>query len=196
MRPVVGPPSESRDHRALLQRQLAARWGWRNDKDDQVHAPLLEWRGWKRVRFWGIPHLTGFRYGKDHSSLTVAVPVELEPGGEVTSKRCMERFEAEARPRIKHYDVALGPMRTRTGAWKGEPLVVKWVDGKVSTGFRERRFSAAWAAYPAYDGACLVYAVAVPWDEEERLARAVRDRWVSEGFERMQTLTQSVPYRH
>ena len=191
--PDSGPPSELR---AAFERQLAAGWGWQNDKDDQVHAPLPDWRKWKRVRFWGIEHLMGFRYGSGHDALTVVLPVELPPGIETTTATCMSAFETWARPQARHYDVVLGPMRTKRGLWRGSRLLIKWGNGHVDFGFKRRKFSAAWAAYPAYAHGCLIYAVSMQWKDESALAQRVRDRFVEEGFERMKTLTELPPFRH
>lgn len=191
-----GEPAESRDHPGLLQRQLAAGWGWRNDKDDQVRVPLLDWRGWKRVRYWGVEHLTGFRYGKEFAVATLAVPIELPAETPVETRVCMAAFEERARRQVRRYDVTLGPMHSRRGSWREQPLLIKWVDGKVDSGFRRRQFSAAWAAYPAYDHACLVYAVAVQWETHGGLAKALLARWVDQGFSQMRTLTSTAPYRH
>ena len=37
-------------HLAALERQLEQSWGWRSDKDDQVHFPLPDWDNWRRIR--------------------------------------------------------------------------------------------------------------------------------------------------
>src|SRR6185295_11863369 len=50
-------------------------------------------------------------------------------------------------------------------------------DGWVSWGIGSADFSAAWAAYPAYPDACLIYGVAVPWRDQGELAKKVRDRF-------------------
>src|SRR5690606_3693419 len=64
---VAEPGGDAHDpHKAALERQLKEPWGARNDKDDQLHAPTPDWQNWKRVRYWGVDHFTGFRYGDDH----------------------------------------------------------------------------------------------------------------------------------
>lgn len=193
---VAEPGGDAHDpHRAALERLLEQPWGWRSDKDDQVHAPLPDWEHWKRVRYWGIQHFAGWRYGDDHHAVTILVVQELPSGAKRDSETCLERFEAWARPRVNAYDVKLGPISVHHGKWRGEALVVKEMDGHVDAGFGRKRWSAAWTAYPAYPNACLVYAVAVQWGEHEAQARAVRDRWVREAFERMEPLTKERPYR-
>ncbi len=182
-------------HAAALARQLEEGWGWRNDKDDQVHAPLSDWKNWKRVRYRLVDHLTGFRYGDDHHVVTIAVVVKIPEGQQVTSAACMQRFEREARSKADSYGVELEPTASHEAEWRKDPLVIHTTEGAVDFLFRHYEFSAAWAAYPAYAHGCLVYAVAVPWDGHEKLANQVRDRWVKEGFSGMRTLTDTLPYR-
>ncbi len=196
---AVVPPADSRQsirHGERLERILASGWGWRNDKDDQIHVPLLDWKRWKRIRFWGVEHLTGFKYEDSHDVLTIAVTVALPEGAEATAANCLSAFDSWARPQARRYDVELGPMRTRRTSWRGGRLLVKWVDGHVDLGFQRREFSAAWAAYPAYPRSCLVYAVSVLWEGERTLAQQLRDRFVEEGFEQMDALTNVRPFRH
>lgn len=193
---VTEPGGDAHDaHWAALTRQLAAPWGWRNDKDDQVHAPLPDWEKWKRVRYWGIEHFTGFRYGDDHHVISIAVVLDVPEGKKMNSELCMRRFEAWARPQIRGYEVVLGEFGYHETIWRDDGVKVKSVDGHVDTAFSRRRFSAAWAAYAAYPDACLVYAMAVPWDTQPGLAKKVRDRWVAEAFDKMNPLTKTRPYR-
>src|SRR5687768_5050364 len=64
---VKEPGGDAEDKQgAALFRQLDEAWGLRNDKDDQLHVPLPDHQHWKRVRFWGVEHFVGFRYGGDH----------------------------------------------------------------------------------------------------------------------------------
>jgi hypothetical protein len=188
--------SEASDsHEAVLMRLLNAPWGARNDRDDQVLAPLLDWEKWRRVRFWGFEHFTGFRYGKDHHVMTVAFVQELPAGTAVRSETCMRKFEAWGRPQIKGFDVKFDEFKVKWTKWRNQPLMISYVDGKLNWGLSRVEFSAAWAAYPAYPNACLIYAVGVPWREHERLAQKLRDRWVDEGFALFEAKTSERPYR-
>jgi len=72
-------------------------------------------------------------------------------------------------------------------------LEVHTVDGWVGWGVGSADFSAAWTAYPAYPGACLLYGIAVPWRGQKEIAMKVRDRFVSEGFTLLQALTPDKP---
>ena len=83
----------------------------------------------------------------------------------------------------------------RKSAWQGKSILVESVDGYVDFGLERRKFSAAYAAYPAYPDACLIFGMAVPWREHEDLARQVRDRWVKEGVPQIRTMTPTRPVR-
>jgi len=145
------------------------------------------------VRFRGVPHFAAFTYGQEHNLVSSAFVVKTE--GKPTSRRCMALFESEA---IREYATlggrrsAIGERKTR---WQGRELLVHTGDGELSILFSNYRFSVAWAAYPAYDDGCLVYATVVLWGDNPSLARKVRDRWVLEGFERYVATTSSVPER-
>jgi hypothetical protein len=193
---VAEPGGDASDpHQAALRRQLASPWGYRTDKDEQIQVPLPDWEHWKRVRYWGIEHFVGFRYGKEHHAMAIVFVQDASSGEATDSRSCLRHFELWARPQLGPYDVKLQPASERKMAWRGQPTYVRSLDGSVSFGFSKRGFSAAWAAYPAYPSACLVYAIAVPWDTQPELARRVRDRWLSEGFGQIVTLTAERPYR-
>lgn len=174
---------------AALFRQLDQAWGHRNDKDDQLLVPMPDSEHWKRVRYWGVEHFVGFRYGDDHHLLAVGFVQEVPAGVPVTTDTCMRRFEAWGRPQTKPFDVKFGPFAVHQQRWRDQRLEIHAVDGRFSAGFSTTSFSAAWAAYPAYKDGCLIYAVAVPWREHPELAQRVRDRWVAEGFARIDPKT-------
>ncbi len=193
---VAEPGGDAHDaHWAALTRQLSEPWGERNDKDDQIHLPLPDWEHWKRVRYWGVKHFVGFRYGDDHHVVAIGFVLEVPPGSATDVHTCMRHFEGWARPQMRGYEVKLTPMRSHETTWRDQPIVVKMVDGYVDTAFSRKKFSAAWAAIPAYPDACFIYAVAVPWRDHEKLAKKVRDRWVNEAFDKVNPLTQTHPER-
>src|SRR5262245_57018221 len=169
-------------HRAALERMLAEPWGSRNDKDDQVVAPLPDAPKWRRIRYWGFDHLAGFRYGKTYHAVGAIAVQDVPPGTPVRSETCLAAFESWARPQMQGLDVRFEPFQTTLARWRDQPLVIQAMDGWVSWGISSTEFSAAWAAYPAYKDACLIYAVAVAWRDSKDLAQKVRDRYVAEGF--------------
>ena len=98
-------------------------------------------------------------------------------------------------PQARGYQVQITSQEEVEIRWRGEPLVVRKADGVVPTGFQSETYSGAWAAYPAYTDACLIYAVAVPWRDQQSLAMEVRDRWVNEGLTRVKPKTDARPFR-
>jgi len=181
-------------HAALL-RQLEIGWGARVDKDDQALLPMPDWENWKRVRYWGVEHFVGFRYGNDHHLLSIGFVQDVPDGTPVTTDTCMRRFEAWGRPQTKPFNATFGPFAVHHQRWRNQRLEVHSVDGEFAVGFTKTEFSAAWAAYPAYPKACFIYAVAVPWRDHPTLAREVRDRWVKEAFALVDAKTTERPYR-
>jgi hypothetical protein len=168
-------------------------WARGPDKDHFVEVPLPDTRTWKRVRYRGIPHLVGFRYGKDHRALAIVFVVDMPEGAPVTGERCLRRFETAARQQVKQWDVHLQPQEQATTHWEGQELPVHMVEGQVVALMSRKEFSAAWVAYPAYPDACLVLGVAAQWQGHPELARQVRDRFVREGFPEMVILTATKP---
>src|SRR6478736_193171 len=180
---VKEPGGDSSDpHAAALERLSTAPWGTRDDRDGQVNVPLPDSDTWKRVRYFGVEHFVGFRYGDDHHAMVIAFTRPLPAGTQMKSDTCMRNFEAWGLPQTHPFDVKFGPFETSLGKWQGKILESRAVDGRVNLGFTTSEFSGAWAAYPAYADGCLVVAVAVPWREHKDLAQKLRDRWVSEGF--------------
>lgn len=193
---VEAPGGDAYDpHEAALLRQLTTEWGYQLDKDRQLRVPLSDDGHWKRVRFRFVDHFTGFRYGDERHLLTAAFVMDTPPGEKQTSETCMARFEERATEQAESVDAKYGEVVSKQLVWKKKPLLVHATDGGVSFLFRNYDFSAAWAAYPAYKDACLVYAVVVRWEGYPELARKVRDRWVEEGFATLKPLTRTRPYR-
>lgn len=187
---VKEPGGDADDaQQAALFRQLDEGWGPRADKDEQLLVPLPDSEHWKRVRYWGVEHFLGFRYGKDHHALAIAFVQEVPAGTPVNTDTCMRRFEAWGRPQLKPFDVKFGQFGVQHQRWRGQRLDIYTVDGEVSVGFTTTSVSAAWAAYPAYSDGCLILAVGVPWRDHPDLAKQVRDRWVKEGFTQVDSKT-------
>jgi len=191
---VAEPGGDAADpHEAALTRLLAAPWGARNDKADQIRAPLPDWENWKRVRYFGVEHFVGFRYGDDHHAMALAFVQDLPPGTPVKSDSCMRHFEAWGLPQTHAFDVKFSPFEAHFAKWQNQILESRSVDGRVNLGFTAAEFSGAWAAYPAYPGGCLIYAIAVPWRDHKELAEKLRDRWVNEGFPLMNVVSPAMP---
>jgi hypothetical protein len=193
---VKEPGGDSLDpHAAALDRLTNAAWGTRSDKDDQLFVPLPDSENWKRVRYFGVEHYVGFRYGDDHHAMVIAFTQALPAGTVMKSDTCMRHFEAWGLPQTHPFDVKFSPFDTHLGKWKGQILESRSVDGRVNLGFTASDFSGAWAAYPAYPDGCLVMAVAVPWRDHKELAQKLRDRWINEGFPLMGVASNVRPER-
>ena len=182
-------------HEAALLRQLQEPWGGRRDKDNQLVVPVPDRRIDQRVRFWALDHFVGFRYGADYHVVNVVFIHDLPEGTRNDSLTCLRKIEKWGRPQLKAFEVKLGEFQTVEQEWRDHEILVKTVDGHVDFGFKRRHFSAAYAAYPAYPNACIVFGMAVPWDDHEQLAKKVRDRWVAEAVPLLRPLTETRPYR-
>lgn len=182
-------------HEAALTRLLNTPWGGRNDKADLVHVPLPDWENWKRVRYFGVEHFVGFRYGDEHHAMALAFVQDLPPGTPVKTDTCIRAFENWGLPQTHAFDVKFSPFESHFAKWQNQILETRSVDGRVNLGFTSAEFSGAWAAYPAYPDACLIFAIAVPWRDHKDLAEKLRDRWVSEGFPMLQVTSAIKPER-
>jgi len=193
------PGGDAHDpHLAALNRQLELGWARRRDKGRQVEVPLPDARHWKRVRYRGIEHFTGFRYGNRHHVIAIVFVVDMPPETRVDSQHCMRRFETLARPHLRQWEVRLDPIGSTGTTWHrdGSKLVVRFVDGEVKTLVSLRQFAAAWVAYPAYPDACLIYGVGVQARGHLEEARQVRDRFIREGFAELVVRTETRPVPH
>ncbi|MEO7035833.1 MAG: hypothetical protein ABI548_17995 [Polyangiaceae bacterium] len=193
---VKEPGGDAPDpHQAALERLLSAPWGLRRDKADQVSVPMPDADNWKRVRYYGVEHYVGFRYGDEHHAMLIAFIQELPAGTPMKSDTCVRQFEAWGLPQTHAFDVKFSPFDSHLGKWQSQILESRSVDGRVNLGFEAAEFSGAWAAYPSYKDACLVLAVAVPWRDHPALAQKLRDRFVTEGFPQLAVASDVRPVR-
>ena len=108
-------------HAAALEQLKGAKMGPRVDKQNSIRVLLPDPEHWMRVKFWGIPSLVGFRYGKDHHAVVGAyithVPDNTAPGA------CMASFEKWATPLIDMFDVELENDPKREVAWNDKAQI-------------------------------------------------------------------------
>ena len=175
---------------------LEVGWARLLDKDGQVEIAMPDVHNWKRVRFRGVEHLVGWRYGTAHHAVVGVFVVDMPEGLPFDSQRCLRRFETWARPQARYYDVKLDPQPSRTITWQGRELSVHQVEAEVDTIISRKHYSAAWTAYPVYPDACLVVGVATQWRGHPKQARAVRDKFVEFGFAETKIRTKVKPHRH
>ena len=183
-------------HAAALARMVASSFGWASDKDDQVRIMLPDAGMWKRVRFRGFEHLTGFRYGMDHHAIAVVLVEDTRQGRAPTSESCMRHAETLARPRARELSVETQPIVETKVPWRGKTLVMHSVDGEFPFGFRRISFAAAWIAYPAYESTYLYQTFGVKYENNPNLTRKIRDRWMQQAATQIDIRTTTKPYRH
>lgn len=203
-KPPVSPPSpasitreepggNSNDpHASALQRLVAEPWGWRNDKDDVLHVPLPDAQNWRRVKFIGVPSLVGFRYGDAHHAV-IAVWVRAAGDGSTAPEACLASFEDWGGPTARSFSVDIGPGTVSRARWTDRDIAIKAVDAEINTLFARKDYKAAYAAYSMWPGTCTILGVAVPVRGSPEAAAAVRDRYVKEGFSRMERRSNRTP---
>jgi hypothetical protein len=179
-------------HAAALEELKVAPLAGRVDKQGSVRVFLPDAEHWTRVRFWGVPSLVGFRYGKDHHAIVAGFVTHVEDN-EVQGA-CSKSFEDWANPWIESFDVELAHEPPGAFMWHGHDLVeVDALFAKTATLAERENYAAAWAAYPAWKGACLVVGVAVPVRDDEGRAREVRDRFAKEILPKVEVLARDEP---
>jgi hypothetical protein len=187
------PGGNSSDpHTSALQRLVAQPWGWRNDKDDTLHLPLADAQNWRRVKFIGVPSFVGFRYGDAHHAV-VAVWVRAAEDGKTTPEACLASFEDWGGPTARSFSVDIDPGTVSRARWTDTDIVIKAVDAQINTLFARKDYKAAYAAYSMWPGTCTIFGVAVPVRGSPEAAAAARDRYVREGFSRMERRSDRTP---
>lgn len=182
-------------HQAALTRLLDAEWGWRSDRDAQARFPLPDRKKWTRIRFAFVKHLVAFKYGEDYHAVSAGFVVPLKEGDPQTSAQCVARFEEDALEQVEFFGGKISEQSSQKGQWGETELLLQKAHGSINILFRHYDVSVAWTGYPAYPSSCMVYAVVVVRDDQQELADAVRDRWMT-GFGAFQSLTSTEPYRH
>lgn len=189
-------------HAAALEQLKVAPIVPRADKQNSVLVPLPDASHWTRVRFLTLPSLVGFRYGKDHHAIVAAFITHVDDND--VSGACNKSFEQWATPWVEAFEVDVthdpptafswSPMARRPPAPKKIAIVdVDPVHAKTATVLSREAYAAAWAAYPAWDRACLVVGVAIPSRDDALRATAVRDRFVADVFPKVVVTSLTEP---
>jgi hypothetical protein len=181
---VENPGGDASDPEwAALDRLAKEPWGTRRDRSDTLLIPLVDARHWQRVRLWGYPTRTAFRFGDDHYGV---LALWYQPtAGPSDPESCLQQFIDEARPAAEAWGTRILATRRvhtlqRTGA-SFQPMVVQVVDAGVDGLFSTKEYKGALASYPSWPGTCLIQGFAVVAGNHADLATHVRDRWVTEG---------------
>lgn len=180
-------------HVAALERLEKEPWGWRNDRQDALHVPMPDWKNWRRVKYFGVPTFVGFRYGDDHHAVLAAWVREVEPGQPTDPLSCLAAFEKWGDGTARSFGVKTDPPTTTTERWAHGDVAIRSLDAHVSTLLAHRDYAAAYAAYSMWPGTCTIFGVAVPIRDADDEARAVRDRYVREGFSRIVRMSEAKP---
>ncbi len=185
---VKNPGGDAADPEwAALTRLGHEPWGGRRDRANTLSIGLVDARHWQRVRLWGYPTRTAFRFGDDHYGVVAiwysATTEKDDP------ESCLARFVAGARPVAEAFGTKVTASRVmhttqRIGAMS-VPMVVQVIDADVNGVFADKSYAGALAAYHSWPGTCLIQGFVVPSANHPELAASVRDRWVAEGAGRL-----------
>jgi hypothetical protein len=161
------------------------------DAQRSIRFPLPDGRRWARVKFFGVESLVGFRYGREHHAVVAGTIVHLPL--DAPQGACTTSFEDWATPWIRAFDVEIVRDPPRAFPWNTRIVDVDLLFARAATLAMREAYAVAYAAYPAWPGACLVFGIAVPARDDEERARAVRDRFVQEVLPRLRILANEEP---
>jgi hypothetical protein len=139
-----------------------------------------------------VPSFVGFRFGDAHHAV-IAVWVRPAEGGRATPDACLEDFEDWGRPTARSFSVDISPGTVSRAPWTDREIVIKSVDAEINTLFAKKNYRAAYAAYAMWPGTCTIFGVAVPVRGSSDLAAAVCDRFIKDGFSRMERRSNQAP---
>jgi hypothetical protein len=195
------PGGDANDpHAAALHRLLEEPWGWRNDKQDALHVPLPDWSNWRRIRYYGLPSFVGFRYGDDHHAVIAIWVREVEEG--TTLAQCLDDHEKWGEPMAQTFGVRVERGPVSRSPWSPQPgpkpegpfeIVTRSLDAEMDTIFARGTYFAAYTAYSMWPKTCTVFGFAVAVRGNTDLARQVRDRYVTDGFWRLERHSEAAP---
>jgi hypothetical protein len=186
-------------HSAALEALRTGAAGTIDDRQNSIRVTLLDSAHWTRVKFWGVPSLVGFRYGKDHHGIAGAFVTHV-PDNTVRGA-CDKSFESFATPLIQLFEVEVENEPVQSFAWRNgqtpqappQILSIDTVLAKTATALARDTYAAAYAIYPAWPGACLILGVAIPSRGDEPRARAARDAVSAKLFSTLQILVKEEP---
>jgi hypothetical protein len=181
---IANPGGDAPDPElAALERLDREPWGHKRDRWATILVPLADTRNWRRVKLWGYPTRTAFRFGDDHYGITA---VWYQPSeGPSDPESCLRRFARAAQAQAESLGAQLLDARIvrgmqHTGLYD-RPMVVEVFEGSVDALFETRGYMGAIAAYQSFPGTCLLQGFVVVAEKHRDLARRIRDRWVAEG---------------
>lgn len=180
-----------KEHAEALEQLKTAVIGFGNDKQRSFKMPLADASHWTSVKFWGVPSLAGFRYGKAHHAIAGAFVTHVadnrEPGA------CSRSFEEWAKTYIDAFDVRLVHQPPQAVVWKGHIVEIASIDAKSAMLADQDDYRATYAAFPAWNNACIVAGMAVPGRGEVDRATDVRDRFAKEILPLLEIVAKEEP---
>ncbi len=180
------------DHAAALEELKISSTQGRVDKQNSVRVPLPDAEHWTRVKFWGVPSLVGFRYGKDHHAIVAGFVTHVDDNQVVGA--CSKSFEAWATPWIEAFDVDLTHEPPSAFMWNRQIIDVDTLFAKTATLASTDSYATSYASFPVWGKtACLIVGVAVPTRDEDERAKEVRDRFAHEIFPKVEVLGNEEP---
>ncbi len=188
------------EHGAALEQLKTAPVARRDDRQGSIMIPLPDAPTWMRVRFWSVPSLVGFRYGKEHHAVVGAFITHVEDNA--VPGACTKSFEAWANPWIEAFEVELHREPPIAVGWHARPddaktariVEIDSVFAKTATIVARDSYAAVYAAYPAWGSkACLIVGMAVPSRGEDARAKDVRDRFAREVLPKVEVLSAEEP---
>ncbi len=178
-------------HSAALEELKIGQLEYRDDKQRSVRVLLPDAGNWMRVKFWGVPSLVGFRYGKEHHAIVGAFITHVDDNA--VPGVCMKSFATWANPLLESFDVQLNHDPPGAFMWHREVLDTDSLFAKTATIADHESYAAAYSAYPAWKGACLVVGIAIPSRDDEARAREVRDRFAKEVLPKVEVISKEEP---
>jgi hypothetical protein len=178
-------------HAAALEELKRAPLGARVDKQNSIRIQLPDAEHWMRVKFWGVPSLVGFRYGKDHHAVVGAYVTHVDDN--TAAGACNKSFEDWAQPLVEMFDVELDAEPLRTIPWRGKTADLSVILAHTATLAMQDSYAVTYAVYPVWNNACLVVGVAVPSRDEDQRAVEVRDRFARDVLPTLEVLTPEEP---
>jgi hypothetical protein len=178
-------------HSAALEQLRISGLGPRVDKQNSMKIALPDPNHWTRVKFWGVPSLVGFRYGKSHHAIVAAFVTHVDDNAAVGA--CQKSFEDMALPYMDSFEVEVDYEPPHAAVWNGKIVDIASVFARTATLAARDSYAGAFAAYPAWPGACLIVGVAVPAGSDPQRARDVRDRFVKEVFPHVEVTAREEP---
>lgn len=178
-------------HAAALEQLKVGKIELRDDKQASVRIPLPDGARWTRVRFWGVPSLVGFRYGRDHHAVVGAFVTHVPDNG--APQACSKSFESIAAPMVEAFEVSIKHDPPVAFPWNRQIVDVDVLFAKTATVLARDEYAASYATYPVWKNACLVVGVALPARGEPERAREVRDRFVKDVFPKVEVTAKDEP---